>query len=448
MIRSKFLFALALALSAITLMFLSHSARACSCMIIEPDMAYNQAFIVFLGTVEKITEPPRQTLPGGITVMGPDGPVTRLKVEQYFKGTGDAEIELHGGNTTCDIRFEVGKQYVVYATRNEQTGTLGAFTCSRTRLLDNFAKADISYLRRIVRGGRPTMFYGYVFRSRPEVGFGDPDRVGDLSVTVEGEGKRYELKTDAGGYFEVYDLAAGSYRVRTGLTGKLRGAEEKTIEVASGAVVSYIFRTTPMGGLLGRVVDREGKPIAEITVEIWDAKTGPVAGRQFNYVSTDQDGKFVFNEVIAGRYILAVNSTGRRSLYAAPFLPSYYPNAQSSAEAQVITIADGVVVEAGDFILQERFPTVAISGVVVTADGKPVSGAYVYLDKNGGDWDSARSVQTDGDGRFVHQAFEGVKYILRAGADAPGGGSLESNRLEVTAAKAAAPVRLVVQPPK
>ena len=152
--------------------------------------------------------------------------------------------------------------------------------------------------------------------------------------------------------------------------------------------------------------------------------------------------------MVAGRYLLAVNSIGRRSLYGAPFLPSYFPNAASSANAQVIAIADGVPVDAGDFRLQERYPTVAVSGVVATTDRKPVPGAYVYLDKSGGEWDAARSVQTDAAGRFVHQAFEGVTYTLRANADGPTGGILESDRVEVTAVKSATPVLLVVKPPR
>jgi len=88
-----------------------------------------------------------------------------------------------------------------------------------------------------------------------------------------------------------------------------------------------------------------------------------------------------------------------------------------------------------------------VSGVVVTPEGKPVSGAYVYLDKAGGEWDSARSVQTDAAARFVHQAFEGVTYTLRANADSPTGGTLDSDRVEVTAVKSATPVRLVVKSP-
>jgi hypothetical protein len=152
--------------------------------------------------------------------------------------------------------------------------------------------------------------------------------------------------------------------------------------------------------------------------------------------------------VIPGRYVLAVNPLGRRSLYSGRFLPSYFPNAASREDTQIISVVDGEPIHLGDFVLQDRYPTVSISGVVVTGDGKPVAGAYVYLDKVGGAWDAAQSLQTDASGGFVHQAFEGETYALRANADSLTGGTLDSDRVEVTAVKQGKAVRLVLKSPK
>ena len=445
MYRHSFLPALAVVLTVLVLMSMSRSARACMCGPLEPDLAYQNAILVFTGSVDKITELTREIVYEGKPALASHGRIVRITVEEYFKGTGGAEIELRSENTSCDIGFEAGKRYIVYASQNAQTGAFGAYTCSRTRLLDDYSKPDISYLRRAAHGERPTMFYGFAFKNTADSAKrGEPERLGNLAVTVEGEGKQLELKTDASGYFETFDLPPGSYRIHTSLTGKLRGAEAQTVELRT--VASVIFRTTTMGSLSGRVVDREGRPVSELNVEL--LQPGQITSRDTNYVTTRVDGRFVFAEAMAGRYLLAVNSAGRRSLYGAPFLPSYFPNAASSADAQVIAIADGVPVDAGDFTLQERYPTVAVSGVVATTDGKPIPGAFVSLDQTGGGWDAARSVQTDDAGRFVHQAFEGVTYTLRAIADAPTGGTLDSDRVEVTAGKSATSVLLVVKPPK
>jgi 5-hydroxyisourate hydrolase-like protein (transthyretin family) len=445
MYRHSFLSAHALVLTVLVLTSMPRTTRACMCGLLEPDLAYQNASLVFTGSVDRITELTRETVHEGKPALASDGRIVRITVEEYFKGTGGAEVELRSENTSCDIGFEAGKRYIVYASQNPQTGAFGAYACSRTRLLDDYAKPDISYLRRATHGERPTMFYGFAFKNTAHSAKrGEPERLANLAVTVEGEGKRLELKTDPSGYFETFDLAPGSYRVHTGLTGKLRGAEAQSVELRTVASVS--FRTTTMASLSGRVVDRDGRPVSELNVEL--LQPGQLESRATNYVTTREDGRFVFAEVMAGRYLLAVNSIGRRSLYGAPFLPSYFPNAASSAQAQVIPIADGAPLDVGDFTLQERYPTVAVSGVVETTDGKPVPGAYVRLEQSGGAWDSAPSVQTDAAGRFVLQAFEGVTYTLNAIADGPTGGTLSSDRVEITAVKSATQVVLVVKPPK
>jgi hypothetical protein len=310
--------------------------------------------------------------------------------------------------------------------------------------MDDYSKPDMSYLRRVARGEQPTMLYGFVFKNTEESAKrGQPESLGELTVTIEGEGKRLETKTDSRGYFESFDLSPGSYRIYTSLTGKVRRADAQTVELKG--VASVMFRTTMLGSLRGRLLDREGRSVSDLMVEL--VRPG-VRGRESiaTYITSMEDGTFVFDEVLAGRYLLAVNSTGRRSLYGAPFVPSYFPKAASVTDAQVIAI-DGASVDVGDFVLRERYPTVPVTGIVVAADGKPVAGAYINLRQKGGEWDAARAVQTDAEGRFVVQAFEGVSYTIDVGADAPTGGVMQSDRVEVIATKSEKSLRLVLKAP-
>ena len=60
MIRHSFSVALILALVGLTMIPFLQSARACSCPFIEPDVAYQQAFLIFTGKVEKVTELTRE----------------------------------------------------------------------------------------------------------------------------------------------------------------------------------------------------------------------------------------------------------------------------------------------------------------------------------------------------------------------------------------------------
>ena len=70
-----------LVLALAVLLSVSHSARACVCGAIEPDVAYQNAFLVFTGTVEKVTELTREAVHDGKPVMASEGRVTRITVE-------------------------------------------------------------------------------------------------------------------------------------------------------------------------------------------------------------------------------------------------------------------------------------------------------------------------------------------------------------------------------
>src|SRR5262245_26045603 len=308
---------LAFEVSLILLSLASYSERAsaCVCSPIEPDVAYQQALLVFTGTVEAVTDITSPVVRDGKSLLNSQGRVTRLTVDEYFKGRGGTELELIGGNTSCDIGFEPGKRYLVYATQSGTNGALGAFSCSRTRLLDDHVKPDISYLRRATRGEEPAMVYGFAFRSAWNYSKrGEQEPLSDVTVTVQGQGKRLDLKTDSSGYFESFELPPGSYRVHMALTGKLRGADEKAVELRGGGVASVIFHATSMGSLRGRLVDEEGRAVKELIVELLPAGGVPGAGAVKHYVTTGEDGEFVFTELPTGRYVLAVNSAGRPSL--------------------------------------------------------------------------------------------------------------------------------------
>src|SRR5215475_1545517 len=127
-------------LAALILISVVQSVPACSCPLIEPDTAYQNAIVVFSGTVEKVTEITRESVDDGKTRVTSDGRIALVKVEQYFKGSGGKTIELRSRNSSCDINLEAGKRYIVYATRDVESGELAAYTCSRTKLMDDYSK--------------------------------------------------------------------------------------------------------------------------------------------------------------------------------------------------------------------------------------------------------------------------------------------------------------------
>ena len=87
MLRHRFL---ALGFIVVWLLIGSGTPRvgACGCPIIEPDAAYQQALLVFTGTVNSVTAIAYPAGHNGRPLPISQGHVTHLTVDEYFKGTG------------------------------------------------------------------------------------------------------------------------------------------------------------------------------------------------------------------------------------------------------------------------------------------------------------------------------------------------------------------------
>lgn len=143
-----------------------------------------------------------------------------------------------------------------------------------------------------------------------EKGTGVP--VGGVHVTAAAANQRtLAATTDRGGHFHFCWLPAGSYALEVGLSGFARGSE--SVPVESGritrpqleltvAAAANLGHRAPPPRISGRVVDAAtGEPLAGVTVRV----EGSTASRV-----TDDDGRFVFEEVPAGHVTLQATRPG------------------------------------------------------------------------------------------------------------------------------------------
>ena len=113
-----------LAFAFLFLLFGAKSAFACSCA--PRDNATNEDFqkaaAVFTGKVLSV-----QRKKDSVTV--------KLAVQKYWKGKISNEIKITtaSNSAACGVNFEVGKEYLVYAS--ETNGKLSTNICSRTTLI-------------------------------------------------------------------------------------------------------------------------------------------------------------------------------------------------------------------------------------------------------------------------------------------------------------------------
>lgn len=226
-----------LVLAVVTASSISHAARACSFIggVEPPCSAYWKADAVFAGSVVNITDAAPE--PGGSFKKL----LLHFTVEQNYKGVEGAGAEVATvTGTSCDVKFERGERWLVYANRNATTGKLEV-SFRTTRLVG--AGEDLSYLRSLSeKKAEPSVVGGvYKMSSTPWEG---------VTIVVEGGGRQYRATTDKGGRFKVPRVKPGRYTIRgtfppgTGVSGfrepsKVELTEEQTVveyqeEVSAG----------------------------------------------------------------------------------------------------------------------------------------------------------------------------------------------------------------------
>lgn len=312
---------------------------------------YWKTDVVFVGLVTRITHP---EIEEGKT-WGPAG-VAHFSIEEAFRGVvGLTEVDIASsvrrkGNDYLDsddmgYHFEEGARYLVYAGRSTTDKWIWATVCSRTRALAEAAE-DLEYIRHASRLTNEPRIYGTVKRlsydfkaekseteepmagisprRRPEPPLRAHDRPRGPIQSRSLKPGRYTVKAIYPKNFveDEYDLDR-VYKFELGR----RGCAETN------------FWMRADGRIGGQVLDPEGRPAAEIRMEII-----PAHAREANenlsplYDYTDKAGRYEFRAVPAGCYLLSARGNGPPEM---DYPRIYYLRAKTPQEAAVICLAEG-----------------------------------------------------------------------------------------------------------
>jgi putative intracellular protease/amidase len=254
--------------------------------------------------------------------QGPPFMQVSLGVSRSYRGVQDKNIQVRTGlgGGDCGFDFEVGKQYLVYASADE-TGQLSTDICSGTALLEE-SQTSLSYLRgepittENAEGDTATAkgkLCGRVVRAG--LNFADSQvfflRVGNKSPIPSDE-----AEPSQDGSFCATDLIPGKYylvfvnRAQDSpisfvfFPGVAKSLEATAIEVKSGqANPELVFNVPPQPtfSISGKVLasDKSGLP-AECRVTLLNADPlSFLLGYTRNIASS---GSFDFSQVLPGRY--------------------------------------------------------------------------------------------------------------------------------------------------
>jgi hypothetical protein len=399
-------------------------ADACTCMMPgAPCKAFGGSAAVFVGTVTDIKSRMRESPARGKEMDWAPNTVT-FSVSEAFSGVEGAEVQVSTGmgGGDCGYSFVKGVSYVVYAYRMNGGQRLGTGICTRTRLAVG-ASEDLEFLRGMAGRAPGVTISGQVVR-RDDAVAREKAGIAGLHLTVEGEGARHELVTDASGRYSLSGLSPGKYKVTLRAPDGLTDQQpEREVQVADRGCAVEDFYVFDNGRISGRVIDAEGKSMTNLTVALRDADAVDAERSKSPILtSADEEGRFKFEGLPAGRYLLGV----RLSDYAAPgdlenaYPRTFYPAGERAEEAEVIELKPGEEVKGRDLRLPPRRAETSIRVKVVWADGKPVANAQViYRDVTYGEPPINHAAEANERGEAALKGYAGSVYRIWASSDRP-----------------------------
>lgn len=412
------------------------SALACSChRVLGTVTEFNKEQAVFLGKVKSLVPDEREievTPIGGKKAGKPEkqkihGYSVTFEVKESFKGPSEIKnLHTDEGGGLCGYYFEVGKEYLVYAY--EFKGMLNTSICTRTRLASD-AEDDLDILRSLKKGEVQPRIFGFVYRKDKVVdgvfGFNSHNRViPQIKVIAKSNTNKYETLTNEEGDFRFVDLPFGEYEVSVELPKAFKlwanyGTfnEQRKIDLNSSEWAGDLrFIAHLDAPISGTVFDEFGKPVntqVQVTVAAVNDSSTAITKDKSADEFTDKTGYFSFDGLPSGRYLIGVNILSA-PYSQSPFPATFYPKTNDSKQATVVEFKEGEQQKI-DIHLFPRLRPRTISGTVLI-NGRPAQEANVYLvdPQNLNDLIFGLEGETDRQGRFTIQCFQGQNYLIYA----------------------------------
>ena len=256
--------------------------------------------------------------------------------------------------------------------------------------------------------------------------------------------------TDAQGRFEFRDLPAGRFSLQATKSGFMSVQYGQTRPFESGKPIELLDKqmldnadlSMPRGGVIsGRVTDEFGDAIPDVAVtamrQTWSNGRRRLTAAPGRIAQTNDLGQFRIYGLPPGEYYVSASMRGgglelldlevmisgaqqggpTASTPKSGYAATYYPGTPNASEAQRISVGPGQEVTSADFgLVPVRLAR--ISGIVISADGKPLEGAGITAAPAARDVTAAPiglgGARTAKDGSFTLASVPPGDYILQA----------------------------------
>ncbi len=347
-----------------------------------------------------------------------------FEIEEAFTGTKkDSRFTLESINSTCDFNFQADKTYLVYAFKNKD-GSFLTNICTPTNLLENAGK-DLDFLRNPPKDGSGSKIFGTVYESinnyseenlsvKPmkglEVKIISTTNPKSVFFAITNEEGKYETNVPVGTY-EVKPNIPNYYKYEVSL---YSNPNTEIIKAEDRQCKELTFTIKNDSKVSGKILDEDGKPAKDITIEIFPENTERDLNARGKWAFSDEKGNFSFSGISLGRYFLSVNYY-KMPDDKMPYSRIFYPFSTEQSQAQIFEITNGTKHTDIIFRLPPKLKKRRITGRITWSDGSPAVKADVKLmDKEFNSTDYFKDIKIDESGKFVLEGFEGREYFIRA----------------------------------
>ena len=386
------------------------------------------------------------------------GGLVRFRVTQSLKGVPGPEVSVlnEESGMGCGTQFEEGRDYVVFAGRNE-AGAIDIGPCSSTvwlmhppdwsavdfRRESAEAMAFAESMRKPATGGR---IFGEV---RIDVPFSSDDDHDDGQKPVDGAtvilqgANEVRRTTSLKGRYEFTGLPRGTYRVSVTMPDGFPPAKSarppehlveqgvfqydyppeysRSVAIADPRSCGYApFAAVYDGEIAGSVVQDDGTPARDTAVELVPSTIDPRGDDSFYgpTVAADKHGAYRFERLPPGRYIVGVNLRDRSgNLRTTPY------RQPGEDGPSIVELGLGAHADLGVLRLPPPRAKRTIAGTM-RVGGRPLGrvGGRVWIDPDIG----SISLSESGNRRCVQrQLFEGRTTSSKPSSDRGSWGHLD-----------------------
>ena len=376
---------------------------ATSCSAVPPCALVRSSSILFVGTV---------TDPGTPETNETDAPrdVT-FRIDEIFAGLSQKtkEVVVTAGGTW----LERGHAYLIDAYRRDGS-RLGLMTCGSSEEVNSKFTVDVlKFLRLRAQGKTPTSLGVMVVDQHQPVP--------DVAVTILSQQEHFTARTNADGTSIFAGIQPGSYSLSAAIAHYEPDPDsvfDKTVDVVAGTCSGATISVKSEASVSGEVVDSKGLPVASLDLQLVSEPGGPnekvSLNKPFFDATSDGEGRFLFESVSPGRYLLGSNIIGLNDT-AIP--PTFYPGQRTRSGAYPIEVKLGESVSNLRFMLPDFGARREITVCVLDENGKPVAAASVVSVFNAQGDDLARlgaKLSTNETGCVSASGYTGARYAIQA----------------------------------